>query len=118
MPTISKDATYAVRSAKVFLNILIGEGQFGRHDVFLDDLRLVRVSGDIEDMFIGVGGEIVGKEVLVRTFGVDVNMRTNRMLLTYRLKGGTTSMEIASRGTVANQGGTLLFETTITMVSA
>lgn len=106
---------YDVRNADVFLSLTVGEGQFGRTDVFLGSQKLVRTSGSIKELLIGPGDTVAGKKLLVRTLGVDVNAQSNRMHLTYLMKGGQANLEFESKGHVKNQGGMLLFETTVSL---
>ena len=114
MPVVVKKK-YDVRKADVFFSLTVGEGQFGRTDVFLGSQKLIRTSGSIKELLIGPGGSVAGKNLLVRTLGVDVNAQSNRMHLTYLMKGGQANLEFESKGTVRNQGGTLLFETTVSL---
>jgi hypothetical protein len=114
---ITVDKKYEVRdNPDVFLSMTVGEGQFGRSDIFLDSKKLIRTSGSIKDFLIGKGKDVRGKELLIRTLGVDVNAQSNRMAMTYKMKGGQSNLDFESTGKVANNGGTLLFETTIALV--
>jgi hypothetical protein len=107
---ISIEKAYKVGSAKVFLSLVIGEGQFGRSDVRLGTQRLLRASGPIGDLFIGKGGDIVGQTLRIRSKVDDTVSATNRMSVTYKLTGGTADKEFVSRGEVERDGANLIFE--------
>lgn len=107
---------YKVRNGPVLFSLRVGEGQFGRSDVFLDDQKLIRASGSIHELLIG--SNLAGKTLVIRTLGVDVNTQSNKMSLTYRLTGGVGVHECSASGKVINEGGTLVFETSISLIAA
>jgi len=115
MAAITKEKRYEVRNAKVFLSLVVGEGQFGRSDVFVGAQKVIRTSGSFDELLLGEGQDLIGKDVVIRTLAVDVNAQSNRMHLTYQITGGPSSLEFESKGEVTNQGGTLTFKTTITL---
>jgi hypothetical protein len=115
--TIRTEKEYAARRAAVLLSLAIGEGQFGRTDVLLDDTRLIRASGDMKDLRLGPGNDLVDKKLTIRSLVVDVNSRTSRMSVSYRLKGGPEVLEFTVPGRVTSEGGLLVFETTVDFIA-
>lgn len=109
--------TYKVARRDVFLSLIIGDGQFGSTDVFLDDQRILRTSGSFGKLRIGKGDELAGKTLSVSTIVNDTVAQTNRMSVTYKLTGGTGPGEFPSRGKVANEGDSLFFEATFDLVA-
>jgi hypothetical protein len=105
---VEKD--YKVADGRVLLSLVIGEGQFGRTDVRLNTVRLLRASGSIGNLVVGAGPDVVGKTLKVRSVVLDTVAATNRMSVTYKLSGGTQTKEFVARGTVASEGGNLIFE--------
>jgi hypothetical protein len=107
---VQLDESYRVGARDVFLSVTIGEGQFGTSDVFLEKVRIVRASGPIGSLRIGGGPEIAGKTLLVRSVVNDVSSRTNRMSVTYVLRGGRAEQKFTAKGNVAKEGKLLIFE--------
>ena len=107
---ITLDKTYKVGTGKVFLSLVIGEGQFGRTDVRLGPQRLLRASGQIGALLIGKGADIAGQTLRVRSKVDDTVSATNRMSVTYILMGGTDDKQFVSRGEVERNGANLIFE--------
>jgi len=111
---VSVDRTYTVDTEDVFLSVTVGEGQFGLSDVRLGTQKLVRATGPIT-VRIGHGPDIAGQKLVVMSVVNDVNTHTNRMSVSYRLTGGKTSDAFVANGTVANEGGVLVFQANITL---
>jgi hypothetical protein len=106
---------YRVKSRNVFLSVTIGEGQFGTSDVLLDGERLLRASGPLK-LLIGKGGDIVNKDLVVRSVINDVNSATNKMSVSYHLTGGAATPPFVAKGKVIEQGDLLIFEATFSLV--
>lgn len=113
---VTLEKKYAVRSKNVFLELNIGEGQFGTSDVFLDGAHLVRASGPLK-VLLGPGGDVAGRTALVRSVVNDVSAATDRMSITYRLNGGAAPAEFIARGKVDTPGDLLIFEATFALVA-
>jgi hypothetical protein len=113
---VTLDKTYKVGTRAVFLSLIIGEGQFGSSDVFIDDERILRTSGSFGGLRLGGGADLTGKTLLVRTIVNDTVTQTNRMTLTYKLAGGTPPGEFEAKGRVKNEGESLLFEATFALL--
>jgi hypothetical protein len=111
---VEKD--YKVGDGRVVLSLVIGEGQFGRTDVRLNTVRLVRASGSIGDLLVGDGSEIQGKTLRIRSVVLDTVRATNRMSVTYKLSGGTQTKEFSAKREVGKEGGNLIFEANVDLV--
>jgi hypothetical protein len=107
---VKTDDSYEVSTGDVFLSLTIGEGQFGTSDVFVGGMQIVRASGPIGNLRLGAGPNITGKRLLARSVVTDVNTMSNKMSVTYRLKGGKSQKSVVAKGTVDAQGKTLVFE--------
>jgi hypothetical protein len=118
MPTIKKTAQrYAVRDRDVSLSLFVGNGQFGRTDVLLDGESILdRVTGDINNLVLGPGIDLQGRTLAINTLAVDVNTDTNRLGITYELKGGKRAIEFESKDVVPSEFGSILFVTTVRFV--
>jgi hypothetical protein len=106
---------YKVGTRTVSLSLIIGEGQFGTSDVFIDDERILRASGSFGKLRLGGGAELAGKTILVRTIVNDTVAQTNRMTLTYRLTGGSPPRRIRGPGQGQQRRRALLFEATFAL---
>jgi hypothetical protein len=114
MPKVKKkEESYKVKNKDIFLNLFVGDGQFGRTDLILDGEQILRVTGDITNLRLGSGAELKAKELRINTLGVDVNTDTNRLGITYELKGGDGLKEFESTDKVASDFGSILFMTTV-----
>lgn len=109
---------YDVKKKDVFLSLFVGDGQFGRTDVLLDDTRIIRATGDITGLRLGSGTELDGKTLKIRTLGVDVNTDTNRLDISYELRGGDGVLEFAASDKVASEFGSIMFSTKVSLASA
>lgn len=107
---------YKVGEGDVSLSLRIGEGQTGTTEVFLGTTPLVTVSGDIGNLRIGKGPELVGKKLNVRSIINDVMSNTNRMAVSYELRGGTRARNFDADGEVATNGALLRFRAVFTFV--
>lgn len=108
---VKTDDSYEVSTGDVFLSLTIGEGQFGTSDVFVGGTQVVRASGPIGNLRLGSGPRITGKKLLVRSVVTDVSTMTNKMSVSYRLNGGKAKKSVIAKGTVDQQGKSLVFET-------
>lgn len=107
---VTLDKTYKLKRRDIFLSLTIGEGQFGTSEVLLDDDTILRASGPIGQLRIGKGAELAGKTLTVFTVVNDVSSATNRMSVTYTLKGGQSTASFISKGTAPSNGDSLVFE--------
>jgi hypothetical protein len=115
---VTLNKTYKVRNSNVFLSLIIGEGQFGTSDVFVDNKRILRTSGSFGKLRLGKGSELAGKDLLVRTVVNDTVAQTNRMAVSYKLSGGSGPGDFVAKGKVGNEGDSLIFEATFSLVAA
>jgi hypothetical protein len=111
-PDVELRETYAVADADVSISVIIGEGQTGASSVFLDSTQLVRASNHIGDLRVGPGRQVTGKSLLVQSIVNDVSVLSDRMSVTYVLKGGQQNQTFIARGEVTQPGGLLFFEAT------
>ena len=115
---VTNEKDYEVRKGDVFLSLTIGEGQTGTSDVFIGDKKIVRVTGSIGKLLLGKGSDIAGKALVVRSVVNDVNSDTNKMTVTYKLKGGAKGLVFTSKGSVDAEGAVLFFEATVNMTDS
>lgn len=100
----------------IALSLTIGEGQHGFSIVSLDGQRLLKVSGSFSSLHLGDAADVAGKQLLVRSVVNDVLSETNRMSITYRLRGGIKRGDFDSEGRVQNEGDSLIFEAAFDLV--
>jgi hypothetical protein len=112
------EKAYDVKKKDVFLSLLVGDGQFGRSDVFLDDTKIIRATGDITGLRLGNGAELDGKTLKIHTLGVDVNTDTNRLDVSYELRGGDGVLEFTASDKVASEFGSIMFSTKVSLAAA
>lgn len=94
----------------VRLALTIGEGQFGTSRVRLAGAEIATASGPMS-VKVGKRDEVKGKELFIRSVVNDVNSKTNKMSVTYRLSGGVKSQTTLVPGEVAKDNDLLVFET-------
>jgi hypothetical protein len=109
---VTLNKTYKLRDRPIHLTLLIGEGQSGTSDIFIDKTRIVRASGTIGRLLVGNGADLAGKALVARSVVNDVSAVTNRMSVTYKLTGGKSNAEFTLPGTVSKSGAALVFEAT------
>src|SRR5262245_55626996 len=113
---VTKSDTYAVGtgSGDVRLAVTIGEGQQGRSFVKLAGSEIVRGAGSLA-VKLGPANKVKGQDVVVRSAVGDVLSATNRMSVTCRLKGGPKEKAVTAKGSVTQEGDSLVFEITISL---
>ena len=108
---VNTEAQYRVGDGPVYLSLLVGEAQFGVHDIYLKNRKLLRAGGNLA-IELGKGPNLVGQDLRVATLATDINSQTNRLTVTYVLSGGEGAPVTASE-MVKSDYGSLLFNTVI-----
>src|SRR5262245_57331506 len=111
---VTKSDTYTVGTGlkDIRLAVTIGEGQQGRSFVKLDGSEIARGAGSLA-VKLGPPNTVKGKDLVVRSAVGDVLSATNKMSVTCHLKGGPAQKSVLAKGTVADEGGSLVFEITV-----
>ena len=114
MKSVTLVADYEVADAMVELTVLVGDAQIGTSIIKLASTPLG--DGVIADLPIGVGSEIRGKKLFVKSIVTDVNDSTNNTSITYQLKGGRLDQEFSSAGTVDENGDSIVYRARFNLV--
>ena len=95
----------------VRVSVLIGQAQIGASVVKIDGLEIAR--GEIDLLALGVGREISGHQLLIRTVVTDINFATNRTSVLYSLIGGPQPKEIYKEHEAQSDHDTVFYELTL-----
>lgn len=115
MKVIDLIADYDVGSTKrVSLTIVIGNSQIGGSVVKLGAKELA--DGQIKNLDLGIGNSLRGKKLKSKSVVADVNDRTNRTIITYRIKGGARDQEFVSSGTVDQDGDSIVYRALFNLI--
>jgi hypothetical protein len=68
-----------------FLSITFGEGQPGSSA--LKNFDGTYITGDVENVLLGLGSKIKGKNLLISSMVTDANENTNHTSITYSING-------------------------------
>jgi len=98
---------YVVRKSDVILSVKIGNAQIGSSLVKLDNKEISR--GEIKDLIIGNGSDIIGKTLSIKTVITDVSDKTNVLTVQYTLKGGETDKNYDLKDEVSEEGDSVIF---------
>jgi hypothetical protein len=99
---------YPVAKGQVRLTVLVGDRQYGSSMVFLDDEFLA--NGDIDELPLGKGEDLIGKVVTVYTVVTDVRDRRNDISVTWILTGGEKPMMVEEEGSASKSFGSQMFK--------
>jgi len=111
-PTTHEAQPYPTEpNSDVLLTILVGEAQLGSTGAWLDATFMRK--GEFTDHVIGRGSQLAGKTLRLRTIVADVNSFTNRMAVTFILKGGKETRQETLRWEVAEDGDPAVFRIAI-----
>jgi len=109
--TTKLDETYVVGQGRISLSVMIGNAQIGSSLVKLGEKEIGR--GNINNLPIGNGSELVGKVLSIKTIVSDVSDKTNLLTVRYALKGGKIDKDYDLREEVAKEGESTIFRTNI-----
>ena len=98
---------YKVAGGKVFVNVAIGDGQIGDSVVFIDDDPIIM--GAVNNLELGLGQELVGKILRVKTVATDAVDETNLTSVTWRLSGGAIPYLEGRQKEVENEGDSAVY---------
>lgn len=84
MENVRNDINFNVNSeTKYYLTIIIGNGQIGNST--FKDVKGRYHTGTIVNTYIGKGTELKDSSILIGSIVTDVNPRTNRTIITYKI---------------------------------
>ncbi|MCK4667952.1 hypothetical protein KAU33_14445 [Candidatus Dependentiae bacterium] len=113
--SINLETEYKVEDEEqVSLSIVIGDAQIGSSIVFLDDNELGR--REIENLNIGLGKDIKGQKIIIKSIVKDINDMTNYTSITYILKGGIFDQTFYSKGVVDENGDSIIYRATFFII--
>ncbi len=105
--------TYQViPSNQVKLTVLIGDGQKGMPVISIGNK--IKAIGEVTQLLLGSGAELIGMELRIRTTVNDVNPKTNHTSITYVLEGGEEINLTINSGEVLDKGGSLFYNDSFT----
>lgn len=105
---IAVEKQYALAEGPVRLSVLVGDRQYGSSIVFLDDELLA--NGDIEELPIGNGSDLDGRELVVYTVVTDVRSKKHEMSVTWILTGGEKTVTVEKSASVSKSFGSQMFK--------
>ncbi|GAB4376167.1 MAG: hypothetical protein Kow0042_22210 [Calditrichia bacterium] len=106
---------YRVGSGDIFLTIYFGDAQFGSSAVVFDN-EILGI-GEINQLKIGRGTEIIGKTLKIKSTVTDVNDKTNHTSITYKFTGGVSDQEFRFSEDVEEEGDSIIYRAEFTFVS-
>ncbi len=77
-----------VKKQHVLLTITIGNAQIGGNVVRFNNAQEALGKGEIENLDLGLGSDLIGKTLKVTTNILDVNEQTNGIVVTYFFHNG------------------------------
>ncbi len=107
MKRVRLDTSYQAADGDIRLTVIIGNAQIGVSNVKLNEKVLA--TGDIIQKSIGMGPNLVGQQLIVKTVVTDVNDSTNRTNVKYLLSGGRTDQEFDLNATVDEDGDSVVY---------
>ena len=111
--SVNLSSTYVVATGPMKLNVVVGDAQLGSTLVELDGQRLGK--GEINDLVIGNGPDLVGKELTTKSIVTDINEMTNRTSITYELSGGQKNEAVHQECVVGAEGESVVYRATFTL---
>lgn len=112
--TQKKSGSYKVGKSDRDITVAVHvDGQLGAVMIHLDKRLLVSAPAPIGQLTVGKASEVKGKLLIVETKVTDVLRNSNKMNVDVKLAGGPTPKTVPSPGEVAEQGDSILFETSI-----
>jgi hypothetical protein len=106
---------YVVSEGPIRLTVVVGERQFGSSIVFIDDHDIA--NGEIEDLSLGDGAKLEGRELTVYTIVTDVRSDTDDMAVTWILIGGGHRLTATATGAPAKKFGSQMFKAVFHLVT-
>jgi len=100
-------------AADILASVDVGLGQTGFVTISLDQTPIVSAPAPIGLLRVGTAADVKGKLLIVEAKVTDVSIMTNKMSVTVKLTGGPADKLVPQPGEVAEQGESILFETTI-----
>jgi hypothetical protein len=100
-------------AADILASVDVGLGQTGFVTISLDQTPIVSAPAPIGLLRVGAAADVKGKLLIVETKVTDVSIMTNKMSVAVKLTGGPADKLVPQPGEVAEQGESILFETTI-----
>ena len=99
----------------VCLTVGIGDGQEGSSAVFLDDIPVI-LSDTIENFPLGLGQDLVDRQLTLETTVTAINAKTNWTSVTWTLECGLEHLQESHAKEAANVGGLVSYNARFTFV--
>jgi hypothetical protein len=112
--SVKLETDYEVGDAPVRISILIGDGQFGTSVMWVGEH--IFGPGDIEDVVLGTGPDLIGETLVIKSNVTDINDQTNHTSVTYDLDGGMAAARHVVEAIVDEEGDSVIYRTRIRFV--
>jgi hypothetical protein len=112
--SVKLETDYEVGDVSVRISILIGDGQFGTSVMWVGER--IFGPGDIEDVVLGTGPDLIGETLVIKSIVTDINDQTNHTSFTYDLDGGPAPARHVVEAIVDEEGDSVIYRTRIRFV--
>ncbi len=106
-PVLHEDE-YQAGDGQVRLTVIVGEKQFGTSIVYLGHDAIA--NGDIDQLKLGEGKDLRGKELVVYTLVTDIRNNTDEVAVTWILNGGEHKLSATETGKVSKEFASQMFK--------
>jgi hypothetical protein len=113
---IAVEKDYAVGPGTIRLTVIVGDRQYGSSMVFVGKEMIA--NGDIDEIPLGEGPDLIGKRVSVYTVVTDVRNKRTDMSVTWVLTGGAENLRVEKDATTAKKFGSQMFKAVFDLTSA
>ena len=96
------------KTENVFLTITIGNAQIGGNFIRFKNSQNVLAKGEVQNLNLGLGSDLIGKALKVTTNILDANSQTNGIVVTYFFQSCTPPVTVF-HDTVNNDGDVFSF---------
>lgn len=86
----------------VTIDVVFGNGQFGT-SVLRIDKKILKI-GELKAFPLGKGAALAGHSISLKSIVTDVNDKTNKVSVSYAMKGGAQPLTFGLDGEVENDG--------------
>ena len=92
---------------KINISIIIGDAQIGSSIIYLENQEIGK--GDIHNLEIGIGSQLIGKKLIIKSVVTDVNDMSNYTSITYMISGGLFDQTFTSKAVVDENGDSVIY---------